>query len=121
MPLTTEERLEAELGVQATDLGLSSEQYASRLQAWAALAEETQPDTTKQYPTVKVYLLRTWITNLSRQVEKFRAEGELTIEQDTVARIVLLQGDLLLAQSAATVEVPGLASYGPVVGCWGVE
>jgi len=121
MAVSMQQRLQAELGVTPNDLGLSEDDYLERLAIWQALAEETQPDVTKRYPAVKIYLLRTWITTLSRKVERFRAEGEITVEQDVVKRIELLEADLLLAQSAAAIEVPGLALFGPVVGGWGVD
>lgn len=121
MAVSTKDRLQAELGVQASDLGLEEQAFSDRVKTWGRLAEETQPDGTRRYAMVKVYLLRTWITVLSRKVEKFRAEGEITVEQDVVKRIEVLEADLLLAQSAAAIEVPGLASFGPVVGGWGVD
>ena len=121
MPVSTKDRLQAELGVQASDLGLEEQGFADRVKTWGRLAEETQSDPAKRYPTVKVYLLRTWITTLSRKVEKFRAEGEITVEQDIVSRITLLQADLLEAQSAAAGEGSALASFGPVVAGWGVD
>lgn len=121
MPLGSQDRLEAELGVTADDLGLSDAQYAARIAVWESLAEETQPDVLRRYPSVKAYLLRTWITALTRKVDKFRAEGELTVERDMMARIALLKVDLDVALAASLLPTDsGDAAFGPLIGEWGV-
>jgi len=115
-----QDRLAAELNVAPEDLGLTQEAFNDRVRLWSQLAA-TGPDQDPEriYQRVKAHLLRNWITSLSREADKFRAEGEITVETNILARIAVLQGDLLQAQSAGVVFE--LASYGPVVGAWGVE
>ncbi|GAA3995249.1 hypothetical protein GCM10022631_01770 [Deinococcus rubellus] len=124
MPLGAQARLEAELGVTADDLGLSDAQYVSRVQAWQTLAEETQPDELRRYFTVKAYLLRTWITALTRKADKFRAEGDVTVERNMMARVALLKADLdvalALTLSPEPTSDPADAAFGPLIGEWGV-
>lgn len=121
MPLGAQARLEAELGVTADDLGLSDAQYDARIAVWESLAGETQPDVTRRYPSVKAYLLRTWITALTRKADKFRAEGDVTIERNMMARIALLKVDLDVALAASLPPADSSdAAFGPLIGEWGV-
>lgn len=119
--IKVQDRLTAELNVTAADLGLDDDAFSDRVKLWGQLAAGPDQDPERVYQRVKAHLLRNWITSLTRDADKFRSEGELTVETNILGRIALLQGDLLLAQSAATVDVPGLAAYGPTVDAWGIE
>lgn len=120
MAVKVQDRLAAELNVSAEDLGLTQDAFDDRVKVWGQLAASgPDQDPERIYQRVKAHLLRNWITSLTRDADKFRAEGDVIVETNILGRIALLQGDLLLAQSAGVVfEV---ASYGPTVQAWGVE
>ena len=120
MAVKVQDRLAAELNVSPEDLGLTPDAFSERVKVWVQLAAASgDQDPERIYQRVKAHLLRNWITALTRDADKFRSEGDLTVETNILGRIALLQGDLLLAQSAGVVFEP--ASYGPTVGAWGVE
>lgn len=122
MAVATADRLGAELGVTADDLGLTDQAFGDRIDLWKRLVAG-EPDLERQYQRVKALLLRNWITALSREADKFRAEGELTIETNIVARIALLQADLAsaVAGSGPPAFSPGSANPAPVIEAWGLD
>lgn len=62
------------------------------------------------------------IVVLENEVEKFRAEGEITIERDLQSRIIRLTTarDMALALSVGTAETVG-GDFAPFFGDWGVQ
>ncbi|CAM3666807.1 hypothetical protein [Deinococcus frigens] len=62
------------------------------------------------------------IVVLEGEVEKFRAEGEITIERDLQSRIIRLAAgrDMALALSVTTAEAAG-GDFAPFFSEWGVQ
>jgi len=119
-----QDRLAAELNVTAEDLGLDDGAFSDRVKIWGQLAA-TGPDQDAErvYQRVKAHLLRNWITSLTRDADKFRSEGEITVETNILGRIALLQQDLKLAMlgSGTGFVLPGTANPAPEFEAWGVD
>ncbi|WP_104990867.1 hypothetical protein [Deinococcus sp. NW-56] len=126
MTLTVAERLEGELSLTAEALGMSERVFDRRLELWEALAGERETATNAQRQAHVAYLaLGAWITYLLGQADKFRAEGEVTVERDILGRVVLLRDQQDVAQVQAGLAPPTTANQGeanpaPILEPWGV-
>ncbi len=111
-PLKPRQRLEGELNLLPSDVGLSSAAFDDRIKLWAQLAAERAGATeAQQYQHLKALAIRAWITALSRKADKFRAEGDVTTERDILGRIERLE-----ALEAAAIDQAGLNPDAPADG-----
>lgn len=127
MALTAAQRLEAELSLTAAALGMTGTQFSDRVKLWDKLAAEREGATAAQQQAhVKALALHAWIARLMGQADKFRAEGDVTVERDLMGRIRFLEPQLTAAQAAAgltAVSAPGgraSANPAPLLEGWGI-
>lgn len=91
--LTVRDELEASYGLTGQVLGLSPGDLDRRITLWLGVAaRRTTASTAQQAAHVRVLALTGWITRLMGGADKFRAEGDLTVEKNNMARIALVQG-----------------------------
>ncbi|GGO22167.1 hypothetical protein [Deinococcus humi] len=85
------------------------------------VAENAEP-TEQQRQGVLALIYGARIVVLEGEVEKFRAEGEVTIERDLQSRIARLAAarDVALARAHPEVSTEG-ADFAPFFGEWGVQ
>lgn len=103
VPVTPQELLAGEYNLSGADLGLSDEAYAQRLELWTRLAGRTPGLTAaQQEAALRVLALRAWVTVLIGKADKFRAEGDITVERDIMKRIGVVQDWLNAAEAQAT-------------------
>lgn len=121
--LTAAETLEGLYGLTGSELGLDEQRFAARLGLWERLAAQQRPDAPAfQQASVRAMALRAWVTALIGKADKFRAEGDITVERDVMARIGLVKAWLLEAEAEALPPVSSSAdTFGPVMDWWGVE
>lgn len=103
VPVTPHELLAGEYNLSGIALGLSDDAYAQRLKLWTRLAGRTPGLTAaQQEAALRVLALRAWVTVLIGKADKFRAEGNITVERDIMKRIGVVQGWLEAAEAQAT-------------------
>lgn len=123
MALGTADRLEALYGLTSDALKLDTAAFNRRVALWEALAgEQDSADPAQKAAQVQVLALRAWQTSLLGEADKFRAEGDITVEKDILGRVALVSGWLMAAEAAAGGgSGTGLSSPAPIMGDWGVD
>ncbi|MDL2342567.1 hypothetical protein QOL99_00190 [Deinococcus sp. MIMF12] len=126
MPLTPAERLEAEHSLTAEALGMSEGVFDRRLVLWEEVAgERTDATESQRQAHVASLALGAWIAYLLGQADKFRSEGQITVEQDILGRVALLREQQGAAQAQAGLVAPAAngpvtANPAPIFEPWGV-
>lgn len=121
--LTAAETLEGLYGLTGSELGLDAQRFAARLDLWERLAAQKFPDGPDlQQASVRAMALRAWVTTLIGKADKFRAEGDITVERDVMARVGLVNTWLSEAEAETTPPASSSAdTFGPVMDEWGVQ
>lgn len=121
--LTAAETLEALYALTGSELGLDAERFTARLSLWERLAAQQHPGAPAlQQASVRAMALRAWMTTLIRKADKFRAEDDITVERNIMARVDLVKAWLQEAEAGAAPPVATSAdTFGPVIDAWGVE
>lgn len=124
-PETAADRLEGLYGLDAHTLKLSEAQFARKVGLWLGLAAERETATPAQQAAhVEVLALRSWQTALMREADKFRAEGDITVEKDIMSRVAQVQKWLTAAEAAAGLTaavVTGGGNPAPEFAEWGLR
>lgn len=118
--LTAAELLEAHYGLTADALGLTAEGYVQRLKLWERAV--TAWPVERREAGLRTLALRAWVTRLVAQADKFRAEGDITVERDILGRIEVVRSWLATAEAegAASAAATGSANPSPELVPWGI-
>ena len=121
--LSSAETLEAFYGLTSKELGLDPQAFAGRLRLWEKVTAQKGGTSQAQAAGVRVLALRAWVTALIGKADKFRAEGDITVERDVMARVALVQGWLAEAEAEALTPTGSAVAdvFGPSMDGWGVE
>ena len=121
--LSTSDMLKSMYSLTPATLGLDEDEYAWRVELWERQAA-TQAADPKDLPAlIRVLALRAWQAQLVSLADKFRAEGDITVERDIMGRLALVGGWLGEAQG----ELPIVsarrrrANPSPEIEGWGLK
>ncbi|RJF74459.1 hypothetical protein D3875_04050 [Deinococcus cavernae] len=121
--LSTSDMLKSMYGLTPVTLGLDEGEYAWRVELWERQAA-TQAADPKDLPAlIRVLALRAWQAQLVSLADKFRAEGDITVERDIMGRLALVGSWLGEAQG----ELPTVsarrrrANPSPEIEGWGLK
>ena len=123
--LSTADLLEASYGLTAESLGLDAATFTRRVVLWERLAAQRPGAPEEQRAAhAQVLALRAWQAQLMQDVDKFRAEGDITVEKDVMSRVKQV-GLWLAAAEAEAGLVPAptgrvSANPAPEFGTWGL-
>ena len=123
--LSTADYLEGTYGLTAEGLGLDGTVFTRRVGLWERLAAQRPGMSAEQRAAhVEVLALRAWQTQLMQEADKFRAEGDITVERDVMARVTQVGVWLTAAEAEAglTPAAAGQVSANPApeFGSWGL-
>lgn len=125
--VTLAELLEGNYGLTAVSLKMSADDFTRRLGLWNKLAAQRQTASADQKAAHgQVLALRAWQSQLMGQADKFRAEGDITVEKDIMARVAQVDLWLKSAEAEAGLTLPTAqadhrANPAPEFGAWGLH
>ena len=122
--LSTADLLEGSYGLTAESLGLDEATFTRRVGLWERLAAQRPGASEEQRAAhAQVLALRAWQGQLMQDVDKFRAEGDITVERDVMARVKQVGVWLTAAEAGAgltPVAKRRTANPAPEFGSWGL-
>lgn len=123
--LSTADHLEGTYGLTAEGLALDDTVFTRRVGLWERLAAQRAGASDGQRTAhIEVLALRAWQAQLMLDADKFRAEGDITVEKDVMSRVKQVEGWLKAAVAQAGLPVSGTGPRGanpaPEFETWGL-